>query len=1041
MAEQKQEQRTFKWGDNEYLLDDLLKLHAEQEQSYYNFAKERGQYDDEALKGLRQAVSSRIQAVKDGKAFEGDGKLEGDTVDNVRIQTKKHGLRKKDKYVDQDNTEWAKYYVNKLVSKLTPTKKKANTWDISKHGFSSYLDGQGLRARDVFERYDIRDENNPDAARTFTQRRKLLKDQLAGYKAWLAQQGFNFANNDNDWDDNFAGDFDKFIADYDSLDNNAIAMALRKFGAGEEYTTAFTSDRWHLSDQAAAADKAAREKKAAEDRAKQESAHLREWEDYAFSQKRPDSAIYYAPFDYSTHDFQGKQSNFMNWYGDLNGDQQAAYGTYLGRDNQKWLAAWNQYTEALRTGQEYSDKNKSILLQGTFENQPHGFIDLGNGRWLIRDSISENGQGTVYDPKSGYTNTVFLGDLAGSNDEIKSIYKQLAYKYLNSKYGTDYDDRKYVFRKEGGLIPKHQSGSVVAYNWENSDESIKPKAAQNGLNVDTQKEKDRYIDSDNKSVDNPNAGWGAKETARLSFAIADLGAAVAAFVPGYGTIASAGLGLSSTFGNFATDWADDGVTAGEMWRNFGLNLGMDILGLIPYGGAAGKMTKILKTLRTTVPMIVALPGVASMLARSPEIANSWKKAFDGDPEKGGSKMTYQDYMNILQVLNVAAGATNIAKNTYNAHQRSTKHTDKLAVDVTDVKTNKRQALVLEGDDVAKFKEANKNGKAQEFIDEMGDGTNKYTINEVTERNGLKFWGKDGDGKFELFHQRPFQQTGTGSAHTMDIRFDNKLGKFYADTGYGFKKGWTDDLMDGDLIDFTANRRAADKSAIDVATNDLIVAMRNRKTRASEIDAELATAKAKVQQLQNQVNNAPTSAEVVAKKTQLEADIQAIDASIVERQKIVEKARLDFERLRGRKRVPKQDIQKHKDAVAMARGRWQGNMRALEGQRATRQRVLDDIVALDGYLKTYGDLPGARANVARLEGIQSQLSTSNHTHAYNRLVELIDKRKASAYRSEKDGDIHWDLQEILKKAGIRNAFKRGGIIDKNKLNKYLQYAKG
>jgi hypothetical protein len=29
MAETTQERKTFKWGDREYLLDDLLKLHSE----------------------------------------------------------------------------------------------------------------------------------------------------------------------------------------------------------------------------------------------------------------------------------------------------------------------------------------------------------------------------------------------------------------------------------------------------------------------------------------------------------------------------------------------------------------------------------------------------------------------------------------------------------------------------------------------------------------------------------------------------------------------------------------------------------------------------------------------------------------------------------------------------------------------------------------------------------------------------------------------------------------------------------------------------
>ena len=83
---------------------------------------------------------------------------------------------KKEKYVEQDNTEWAKYYLNKLVGQLKPYQREDTTsskdWDISKHGFEAYLKGQGLDARDVFEKYDLRDENNPDA--------KLRSRQLLG---------------------------------------------------------------------------------------------------------------------------------------------------------------------------------------------------------------------------------------------------------------------------------------------------------------------------------------------------------------------------------------------------------------------------------------------------------------------------------------------------------------------------------------------------------------------------------------------------------------------------------------------------------------------------------------------------------------------------------------------------------------------------------------------------------------------------------------------------------------------------------------------
>ena len=61
---------------------------------------------------------------------------------------------------------------------------------------------------------------------------------------------------------------------------------------------------------------------------------------------------------------------------------------------------------------------------------------------------------------------------------------------------------------------------------------------------------------------------------------------------------------------------------------------------------------------------------------------------------------------------------NIVRNTYKSAKASTKQPDKLAIDVVEKGTTNRRALVLEGDDVAKFKEANAKGEAQKFLDEI-----------------------------------------------------------------------------------------------------------------------------------------------------------------------------------------------------------------------------------------------------------------------------------------------------------------------------------
>lgn len=1040
MAENKQTKKTFKYGDNEYLLDDLLRLHAAQEHNYYDFAKNRGKYDEQALEELRESIQNRLKAFKEGRVFEGDGTLEGDQVDNVTVKTKNRGVFKKAQYTKQDNTEWAKHYFNKLIEQLNPQTKSSdiNTWDSAKYGLEAYLNGQGYNAKDIFEQYDLRDETNPDTARSYDQRRKLLKDQLIGYKTWLEGKGFDFTKNDNEWDDNFMLDLNNLIDNFDKLDTKDITSRLRKLEAGDNYVTAFTSDKWDLSKSKAELDQEQKQRKAAEaERLKKQ--YMDEYEDYAYKSRKESNPIYYTPFDYSSHNFDGKVANFRNWYADLNPEEQKSYGTYLGTDNQAWSNAWTSYINSLHNGSTYPDKNLGILLQGTFESQGHQFVDLGDGNYLIKDSVTDDGQGIVYNPKSGYTDRIFLGDFANSNPTIKDIYKQLAYKYINQKYGTQYEDRPDVFKEGGELIPKNQYGSKVVYNWETTDASVKPKAEKNNVSVTTQKAKDQYLDSDNQSIDNPNAGWNAKHYARLGAAVADLGAAVSGFVPGYGTAASAVLGIGSTVTNFFTDMSDDAVTSGEMWKNLGLNLGMDVLGLIPGGGAASKMGKILRTLKGTVPLIIALPGVASMLSRSPEIAASWKKAFDGDPEDGGSKMDYQDYMNILQVLNVAAGATNIARNIYKSSKVSTKQANKLAVDVIDTSTKQRRALVLEGDDITRFKEANAKGEAQNFVDSL-EGPGKFTINEITTSNKGKFWGTDANGKFRLFNQNPLGTSSTGKAHTLEIKFDNKKGKLYAETGR-----WDADLMDGSLIDASATRRynteiSRLRGDLDAVTGKMKQSMSARTKSIRRVKAELTPEKARLTELQNKLRGVPDTSTLQSNKAQLKADLATLERQIATKQQAVAAAEADLQKLEATPGVPAADQAAHKAAIRSARRKVKRHKTTLQGYESAKQRHLAGLATIDQQLRLHSELPVAQAKVSRLEGILNQLNPSTHTHAYNKLQQMVADYQTN-HNTIEGRTVKWDMNEILKNAGIRNAFKHGGSIDRNKINKFLNYAKG
>ena len=738
----------------------------------------------------------------------------------------------------------------------------------------------------------------------------------------------------------------------------------------------------------------------------------------------------------------------MNYYSDLNAQERANLGTYLGTDNQVWDNAWQNLMNSFKTGTTYSDANKSILLQRFFEDAPNGFTDLGDGTYLINDSVNDRGQGYIYDPRSGFTQRRHLSEFSNQNESIRKAYEEILYKNINDKYGTNYHNRNYISFEKGGIIKSQLGGAVLKpYN---VDDQYKEEGAVNNVETRTQKAKSKYIDSDNKSAANPNAGLTAGQKARIGYAIADIGSAVAAFAPGVGTAWSAGLGLTSTFGNFLSDLADDAVTAGEMWKNFGMNLGMDALGLIPGGGAASKMGKVIKSLKTIVPTIIALPGVVSMFGNSPEIATSWKKAFDGDPENGGSKMTYQDYMNILQVLNVAAAGTNIARNAYKSSKRTTTQVDKIAVDVTEksgTDAGKRRALVLEGDDAVNFRKAQAEGKAQEFIDSI-EGGNNYTINETTKFNRGKFWGKDSDGEFHFFNQNPLGFTSTGKSNTLQVKFDNKTGTLYAATGW---RGGAD-LTDADLINMSGKQKLSDfQSTQQKRVDNYIKGLRETAkaygAKTAKHKEHLQSTKEAISSTETSINN--TKAQYAAQENirnsqnQLAANIESQRLGTGRKDAVdaIRQARGDIERLENQKAKLKSETgrQKKQEEIDALRDfilekqkylsdNSRGNLiRARQTALAAESKMSDLQIETDKLQHMLDRLNPHKAN------LEKRIET--HSKAFERLVAFKPITRQFNGKSYTFGNSLSESDLIS-----QGLFKQGGSINRNKINKFLNYAK-
>lgn len=247
-----------------------------------------------------------------------------------------------------------------------------------------------------------------------------------------------------------------------------------------------------------------------------------------------------------------------------------------------------------------------------------------------------------------------------ANDALKKI----AY--------AEYDRRKKTpTNKEGGVIKLQYGGFVeddsayhayreqFAKKREDKEKQVQAKAKATNRSVEEVKEGERKPMADNQE-------WEWDDYTRLGAAGADVASIIASFVPGYGTIASAGLGVGSTLANFGADMKD-GFQLRDL-GNLGLGLGMDAVGLIPGLGAAGKGSKILKNLLKVAPKLMTAWSVSTSFAPAMQAFNKLK-------DKGAKEMTVDDWKALANGLTAAAGATRwgaaAAKNKINTNKYGT----------------------------------------------------------------------------------------------------------------------------------------------------------------------------------------------------------------------------------------------------------------------------------------------------------------------------------------------------------------------------------
>lgn len=231
---------------------------------------------------------------------------------------------------------------------------------------------------------------------------------------------------------------------------------------------------------------------------------------------------------------------------------------------------------------------------------------------------------------------------------------QPLYIWFKNGKAHAYRDDPYSVRK-AQIISRAQLGMKLQTKAEK--EAAKQKANQKEINnPSTPEDRKRQLEGQRKPGD---TGFTPTDIARITSAGLDVASAISAYVPVYGTAISAGTGLASSFTSLGADWADKSVSAGDMWKNLGANVAMDVVGLIPGFGTAGKAGKITKTLVKYVPRIITALSAANAL--SPESRASWAKLTSNE------SLTVRDWQNIAAGCSALAGISRGAVGHFNAH--------------------------------------------------------------------------------------------------------------------------------------------------------------------------------------------------------------------------------------------------------------------------------------------------------------------------------------------------------------------------------------
>lgn len=1070
--------KTYQLGDqNKYKVDDLVLAHQQQENHFYNYLKDKKSFTDEMINELRNLIHNKYQV-----AIGGSGKFMVDwstDSDGIVNRTAKDGK-------SYDLSKAANYYFSKIAKNFTPYTPEDTRikWDNTKHGFGAYLEGNSNLSPDQVFAYDSYNTSNQNARRAITNRRNLLKTQIDNYITELGDASkYNF-DNDNHWDDDYIAKLTAFKTALNNttnpLSDSDLYTQLSAL-AGSDYARAFTHTGQTLEEPTEQERRTAEAQRKADAERSQEEAKSRIKQ--GWMNKWAESMMNNSDTTHNLKYYAGNPTpdQFYQWYFGLTDSQKFDLGLnqyYLKNDNQLWSNAYTRLMNELKTGTLSNNPNDGFVLQRHYlsgKDNPSYYIPLNNNWQLLRNTVSDDGWVSVYNPTNGeVVRTTLYKVLSNNRDNatIQDIYKTYGYNWIQrQENGPDYRETYLPqFNKQGGTIPKYQYGNNVNYEWytpENAKEVEEVKEQKFVSEVDPVK--NRPASEKHKSELYPNAGLTASDKARLVALGTDI---VSLFLePVTGVVA----GVGSTLMNFGADWGDDGLDWGDV-KNLGINLGFDLAGVVPIiGDTLGTGSKIIKGAARLAPIaMTALSGIQGVKNFN-GMMTSWGKLLDS--KEDNTIMTVQDWQNIAQSINLITGGIRWGKNKAASERMKSqaKVDDAVAVELVDANGNTKRVIV--NGDIAtniRAKGNDKTGietelaKLDEFKNVFKDGTlhvntgSKFTVQPFYKdpnkplKFGMSFIQDAGPKISDVYDfSRVPAKSGSGISIPIVSPWLNKQAAKINDLIYSKHKN--QDYTKALTVEEGDQYRQLAKPVQD-KLETLPGEMEAYNNQLKQKHDDVKAARDAYFDYKRKVRNA-TDYDLTKAQQSLD-DINSISDKIKTQEGVVHNQEQVVRDLQSQLNIKQNAITFAKNKKEKAK--YEQQKKQIEQKLQTEQTKLDELSNSLKELQTKSgsrkikrkkeklmqflqDVPKARSaedNWDILSKHLNNLEKNKRTESYTELENILrGLQQSNPTIGPNKKPLKWDMETILKQAGIKDAFKYGGSINKNKLNKFLNYAKG